>query len=91
MLNQPLPSNVDYLSRGMPRIAADRFMGKDGKDARRVTTTLSRAQKRELEGLALREGVKVAWLIRRAVDVYLNSERGGPLLPLTLETDRAQR
>ena len=66
-------------------------MGKDGKEAWRVTTTLSRAQKRELENLASREGVKVAWLIRRAVDVYLDSERGGPLLPLSLESDRAKR
>ncbi len=66
-------------------------MGKDGKDAWRVTTTLSRAQKRELEALASREGVKVAWLIRRAVDNYLDLERGGPLLPLNLESGRAQR
>lgn len=66
-------------------------MGKDGKDAWRVTTTLSRAQKRELEDLASREGVKVAWLIRRAVDSYLDAARGGPLLPLDLESDRAQR
>lgn len=87
----PLLGRMDILSRGTPRIAADQFMGKDGKDAWRVTTTLSRAQKRELEDLAEREGVKVAWLVRRAVDVYLDAERGGPLLPLSLESDRAQR
>lgn len=66
-------------------------MGKDGRDAERVTTTLTRSQKLELDRLAAREGVKVAWLVRRAVDVYLESARGGPLLPLDLGDDRAQR
>ena len=91
MLNQPRRSNVRKLSRGMPRIAADQVMGKDGKDGWRVTTTLSRVQKHELEDLASREGVKLAWLIRRAVELYLDNERGGPLLPLSLESERAQR
>lgn len=48
-------------------------MGKDGKDAERVTTTLSRARKREIEALAEREGVAVAWIVRRAVERYLDS------------------
>lgn len=47
-------------------------MGKDGRDAERVTTTLTKRQKAELERLAEAQGVKVAWLIRRAVGRYLN-------------------
>ena len=66
-------------------------MGKDGRDAERVTTTLSRAQKLELDRLAEREGVKVAWLVRRAVELYLDSARGGPMLPLKFEGHDAER
>lgn len=57
-------------------------MGKDGQDAERVTTTLSRVQKLELERLAKAEGVKVAWLVRRAVERLLEQASGGPMLPL---------
>jgi predicted DNA-binding protein len=57
-------------------------VGKDGRDAQRVTTTLTRRQKAELERLAKTQGVKVAWLIRRAVERYLEEAAGGPLLPL---------
>lgn len=57
-------------------------MGKDGRDAERVTTTLTRQQKLELERLAKAEGVKVAWLVRRSVERFLESAHGGPLLPL---------
>ena len=57
-------------------------MGKDGRDAERVTTTLSRRQKAELDRLAEAEGVKVAWLVRRAVEQYLEQKAGGPMLPL---------
>lgn len=60
-------------------------MGKDGRDAERVTTTLSRRQKAELERLAKVEGVKVAWLVRRAVERYLEQVSGGPMLPLDFE------
>lgn len=66
-------------------------MGKDGRDAERVTTTLSRARKVELDELAERQGVKTAWLVRRAIEQYLEAARGGPLLPLDMENDRAQR
>lgn len=75
----------------MPRNAAEVIMGKDGRDAERVTTTLSRAQKSELDRLAERDGVKVAWLVRRAVERYLETERGGPMLPLDLGVNNAQR
>lgn len=61
------------------------MMGKDGKDAVRVTTTLSRTQHAALERLADQNGVKVAWLIRRAVEQLLEKAEGGPLLPLGLK------
>lgn len=57
-------------------------MGRDGRDAERVTTTLSRRQKLELERLARNEGVSVAWLVRRSVERFLDNANGGPLLPL---------
>lgn len=57
-------------------------MGKDGKDATRVTTTLTKKQHADLERLAKQHGVKVAWLIRRAVENYIEQAEGGPLLPL---------
>jgi hypothetical protein len=67
-------------------------MGKDGKDAERVTTTLSRSQKLQLERLAEREGVKVAWLVRRAVERFLDEANGGPQLPFEFKgADHAQR
>lgn len=66
-------------------------MGKDGRDAERVTTTLTRAQKLQLDQLAETQGVKVAWLVRRAVEVYLDAARGGPMLPFEIEGRHAQR
>lgn len=67
-------------------------MGKDGKDAERVTTTLSRLQKSELDRLAKVEGVTVAWLVRRAVERFLEHASGGPMLPLDFErAEDAQR
>lgn len=55
-------------------------MGKDGRDAERLTTTLSRERKRQIEALAAREGVSVAWIMRRAVERYLDSGGGGPVV-----------
>ena len=66
-------------------------MGTDGRDAERVTTTLSRAQKGELDRLASTSGVKVAWIVRRAVETYLETARGGPMLPFDSEARDAQR
>lgn len=60
-------------------------MGKDGRNAERVTTTLTKRQKAELDRLAKTQGVKVAWLVRRAVERYLEEATGGPMLPLELE------
>lgn len=60
-------------------------MGQDGRNAERVTTTLTRRQKAELDRLSKAQGVTVAWLIRRAVERYLDDMAGGPMLPLELE------
>lgn len=57
-------------------------MGKDGRDAVRVTTTLTRQQHAELERLAKQNGVKVAWLVRRATERLIEQANGGALLPL---------
>lgn len=80
---------------GTPRNAAERsgggIVGRDGKDAERVTTTLTRAQKLQLDRLAEREGVKVAWLVRRAVERFLEEADGGPQLPFELRGGHAQR
>jgi hypothetical protein len=76
-------------SNAVPRNAADHRgaekVGKDGRDAERVTTTLTKRQKAELDRLAKAQGVKVAWLIRRAVERYLDDAAGGPMLPLELD------
>lgn len=56
-------------------------MGRDGKDAERVTTTLSKNQYEALDHLAKKNGVKMAWLVRRAVERLLEHAEGGPLLP----------
>ena len=66
-------------------------MGRDGKDAERVTTTLSRSQKLHLERIADKEGVKVAWLVRRAVERFLDQADGGPMLPLDFGDSHAER
>jgi hypothetical protein len=69
----------------MPRIAAEPRLGKDGRDAERVTTTLTRKQKAELDRLAKARGVKVAWLVRRSIERFLEEAAGGPRLPLDLD------
>ncbi len=81
-LEPPRNLRHKFLCRGSPRIAAEVSVGKDGRDAERVTTTLSRRQKAELDRLAETEGVKVAWLVRRAVEQLLEQKAGGPMLPL---------
>jgi hypothetical protein len=63
-------------------------MGSDGRDAARVTTTLSRGQKSQLEQLANARGVKVAWLVRRAVETFLEEAAAGTTLPLDLDGGR---
>jgi hypothetical protein len=63
-------------------------MGSDGRDAARITTTLSRGQKAELEQLANARGVKVAWLVRRAVEKLLEEAAAGTTFPLDLDGGR---
>lgn len=59
-------------------------MGKQAADSVRVTTTLTRQQHAELERLAKQNGVKVAWLVRRAVERLIEQASGGPMLPFDL-------
>lgn len=65
-------------------------MGKDGVDAKRVTTTLSIARKLALERLAAREGVKEAWIVRRALERYLDDIGDGPVLVVERGAARAR-
>lgn len=82
---------VETLPRNAADCSGEGRLGKDGKDAERVTTTLSRAQKLQLDRIAEREGVKVAWLVRRAVERFLDEAHGGPQLPFEFKGGHAQR
>jgi predicted transcriptional regulator len=62
-------------------------MGKDGSQARRVTTTLSIERKTELERLAERERVAEAWIVRRAVEQFLDDFKGKPVISGKGEAD----
>jgi predicted DNA-binding protein len=64
-------------------------MGKDGKDACRISVTFTRLQHAELARLAKKQGVTKSWIVRRATERLIESENGGPLLPLV--DDHAQR
>ncbi len=55
-------------------------MGKDGSHARRVTTTLSVERKTDLERLAERERVAEAWLVRRAIEQFLDEFKSKPVI-----------
>jgi hypothetical protein len=57
-------------------------MGKDGKNSARVTTTLTKAQLDAVEHIANQNRVKVAWVVRQAVERLIEQAEGGPLLPL---------
>jgi len=57
-------------------------MGKDGKDSVRVTTTLTTAQHDAVARIAAQNHVKVAWIIRQAIERLIEQAEGGPLLPL---------
>jgi hypothetical protein len=58
-------------------------MGKDGKDSVRVTTTLTKEQHDAIEHIANQNHVKLAWVVRQAVERLIEQAEGGPLLPLT--------
>ena len=65
-------------------------MGRDGVDAKRVTTTLSGSRKNALERLAGREGVTEAWIVRRALERYLDEVGDGPVLVVERGAARAR-
>lgn len=60
-------------------------MGQDGKDAKRVTATLTKTQFNELERLSEKSGVSMSWLVRKAIEGLLEKAAGGPMLPLDLK------
>ncbi|MET4359121.1 flavorubredoxin [Bradyrhizobium sp. RT9b] len=57
-------------------------MGEDGKNAARVTTTLRKKQKAQLEAIAEKQGVALSWLIRHLIERYLehSAEERAPLV-----------
>lgn len=57
-------------------------MGKEGKDASRVTVTLTKRQRAALQRIAQANGVTESWLVRRAIERLIEQAEGGPLLPL---------
>ncbi|WP_375312846.1 CopG family transcriptional regulator [Bradyrhizobium sp. A5] len=65
-------------------------MGQDGKHAQRVTTTLRKDRYAQLTAIAKKRGVALSWLIRHAVERFLEEESGGPRLPFE-ENDHAKR
>ena len=65
-------------------------MGRDGADAKRVTTTLTIHRKMQLESLAGREGVTEAWIVRRAVERYLDEVGDGSVLDSVRERQNAR-
>lgn len=73
---------------GLPR-SLRIAVGKDGRDSTRITTTISHRQKAELDRIAKREGVKTAWLARRAIERFIEQANGGALLPLDFEGGNA--
>jgi metal-responsive CopG/Arc/MetJ family transcriptional regulator len=64
-------------------------MGKDGKDACRVSVTFTRQQYAEIIRLSKKQGLSKSWFVRRATERFIEQENGGPLLPLI--DDHAQR
>ena len=66
-------------------------MAEDSEDAHRVSVTFSRTQHLDLERIAKRHGVKVAWVVRRSAERLIEHENGGPMLPLNLDGPYAQR
>lgn len=55
-------------------------MGHDGKNAARITLTVTADQKRELERVAEKLDVSVSWLLRRGAEMVLEAnETGQPI------------
>jgi metal-responsive CopG/Arc/MetJ family transcriptional regulator len=57
-------------------------MGKDGRNAHRVSVTFTREQYSELERIAKKNGASLSWVVRRAGERLIVEENGGPMLPL---------
>jgi len=49
--------------------------------SKRMTATLTVSQKAALQELASKYQVSVAWLIRQAIDRFIEEATGGPKLP----------
>lgn len=63
-------------------------MGRDGRNAKRQTTTFTKEQFAALERIAEANKVSVTWLIRRAVDHLIEQVDHGaaaPLLPFDFQ------
>jgi hypothetical protein len=75
--------SFDFLAkfRGVPRFAARNEMGKDGRDAVRITATLPKGLAMKLEDLAKQNSVSMSWVVRRALERAVEDAQGGPLLP----------
>lgn len=65
----------------VPRIVGSGYVGRDGRNSERITTTLSKAKKAELEALASKHKVSAAWLQRLAIERLLEQ----PQLDLPLQ------
>ncbi|MCC8567317.1 hypothetical protein [Xanthomonas citri] len=63
------------------------YMANDSQNSVRVTTTLTRQQHADLENIAEQNGVKVAWLVRRAVENLIEQAQG-PLFFLDIREGR---
>ncbi len=69
--------------RGPRLSAAGVTMGKDGKNACRVSVTFTRRQYDEIDRLSKKQGGSMSWFVRRATERLIEQENGGPMLPLT--------
>ncbi len=93
LIDRPTPARANVQNM-VPRSAAIRGrgflgMGKDGKDACRISVTFTRQQYAEIERLSKKQGVTKSWIVRRAAERLIETENGGPRLPLV--DDHAQR
>lgn len=61
--------------------AANEENGSAAERAYRFTATLTVSQKEALQELASKYKVSVAWLIRQAIDRFIEEAAGGPKLP----------
>ena len=60
-------------------------MGKDGKDAKRITATLTKELDARVGRLAKEHGVTKAWVVRHAVELFFREYIDQGLLRLPLK------